>query len=163
LPIIISASERADFINHIIKVDSEKKFVHDLDAYISSNEAKELKIDWWVFSKIDESLDKVVIPYYDVDKKKMRDYSPDFIFWLKKGSEYKIVFVDPKSTKYADYQQKVDYFKKLFENNGSQREFYFDGFSIKVYLFMKTDNVDRVSEGYRKYWIDDVKKIFSVF
>lgn len=162
LPIILSASDKADFINHIIKVNSEKEFVHDLDTFISSDEAKVLKIDWWVFSKIDESLDRIGVPYYDAYKNKMRDYSPDFIFWLKKGSEYRIVFVDPKSTKYTDYQQKADYFSKLFEDNGSQKVFTFGDFSIKVYLFMKTDNLSVVGEGYRKYWIDKVSQIFSV-
>ena len=162
LPIILSASDKADFINHIIKVDSEKRFVHDLDTFISSDKAKDLKIDWWVFSKIDESLDGIGIPYYDAYKNKMRDYSPDFIFWFKRGNEYRIVFVDPKSTKYTDYQQKADYFSKLFEDNGFQKEFLFGDFSIKVYLFMRTDDLNVVGEGYRKYWIDDVSQIFSV-
>jgi superfamily II DNA or RNA helicase len=161
LPIILAASDKADFINHIIKVDSEKKFIHDLDSFISSDEGKHLKLDWWVFSKIDETLDRVNIPYYDAEKNRMRDYSPDFIFWLKKGNDYRIVFVDPKSTKYTDYQQKADYFSKLFEDNNSQKKFQFSSFSIKVYLFMKTDNLSVVGEKYRKYWIDDVSKIFS--
>ena len=71
------------------------------------------------------------------------------------------MFVDPKSTKYTDYQQKADYFSKLFEDNDSQKKFQFSSFSIKVYLFMKTDNLSVVGEKYRKYWIDDVSKIFS--
>ncbi len=162
LPIILVASDKADFINHIIRVDSEKKFVHDLDEFISSEKAKDLKMDWWAFSKVDESLDRVNIPYYDGEKNKMRDYSPDFIFWLRRGSEYSVVFIDPKSTKYTDYQQKADYFSKLFEVNGSQKTFQFGGFSIKVYLFMKTDNLNSVGENYRKYWIDNVSQIFSV-
>ena len=162
LPIILAASDKADFINHIIKVDSEKKFVHELDSFISSDEARSLKIDWWVFSKVDESLDRVNIPYYDGEKNKMRDYSPDFIFWLKKENEYRVVFIDPKSTKYADYQQKADYFSKLFEDHGSQKKFQFGDFSIKVHLFMKTDNLNLVGENYRKYWIDNVSQIFSV-
>ena len=161
LPIILAASDKADFINHIIKVESEKKFIHDLDSFISSGEGRYLKLDWWVFSKIDETLDRVNIPYYDAEKNRMRDYSPDFIFWLKKGNDYRIVFVDPKSTKYTDYQQKADYFSKLFEDNDSQKKFQFSSLSIKVYLFMKTDNLSVVGEKYRKYWIDDVSKIFS--
>ena len=162
LPIILAATDKADFINHVIKVDSEKKFVHDLDEFISSDKAKDLKMDWWAFSKVDESLDRVNIPYYDGEKNKMRDYSPDFIFWLKRGREYRVVFIDPKSTKYTDYQQKADYFSKLFEDCGSQKEFQFGDFSIKVHLFMKTDNLNSVGENYRKYWIDDVSQIFSV-
>ena len=162
LPIILAASDKADFINHIINVESEKKFVHDLDEFISSDKAKDLKVDWWAFSKVDESLDRVNIPYYDGEKNKMRDYSPDFIFWLKRGKEYRVVFVDPKSTKYTDYQQKADYFSKLFEDHGSQKVFQFGDLSIKVHLFMKTDNLNSVGENYRKFWIDDVSKIFSI-
>lgn len=162
LPIILAASDKADFINHIINVESEKKFVHDLDEFISSDQAKDLKVDWWAFSKVDENLDRVNIPYYDGEKNKMRDYSPDFIFWLKRGKEYRVVFVDPKSTKYTDYQQKADYFSKLFEDHGSQKVFQFGDLSIKVHLFMKTDNLNLVGENYRKFWIDDVSKIFSI-
>ncbi len=159
LPIILSASEKADFISHVIKVDSEKRFIHDLDSFITSEELKKLNLDWWVFSKIDESLDKVSIPYYD---NKMRDYFPDFIFWFKQGNNYRIVFVDPKGTKYSDYQKKVDYFKKLFEEDDKEKEFKYGNFVVKVYLFMKTDNINEVGEGYRKYWIDNLKKIFTV-
>ncbi len=159
LPIILSASEKADFISHVIKVDSEKRFIHDLDSFITSEELKKSNLDWWVFSKIDESLDKVSIPYYD---NKMRDYFPDFIFWFKQGNNYRIVFVDPKGTKYSDYQKKVDYFKKLFEEDDKEKEFKYGNFIVKVYLFMKTDNINEVGEGYRKYWIDNLKKIFTV-
>ena len=164
LPVILSASEKADFISHIIKVDSEKRFIHDLDSFIATEEFKKLNMDWWVFSKIDESIDKVSIPYYD---NKMRDYFPDFIFWIKNGSNYKIVFVDPKGTKYSDYQKKIDYFRKLFEEENEEKEFEekefkYGDLTVKVYLLMKTDNVNEVGKCYRKYWIDDLKKIFTI-
>jgi hypothetical protein len=162
LPIILATSDKADFINHIIKVPSEVKFIHDLDSFISGEKYRNLEIDWWVFSKVDESLDRVNMPYYDKEKNKMRGYSPDFIFWLKRKNEYRIAFVDPKSTKYTDYQYKADYFSKLFEENGLPKEFKFNDFSIKVYLFLKTDNINSVGDQYKKYWIEDVSKIFSV-
>jgi len=158
LPVILSASEKADFINHVIKVPSEKKFIHDLDSFINSDQVK--NIDWWAFSKIDESLDKVSIPYFDGHR--MRDYSPDFIFWIKQGSNYKIVFVDPKSSKYSDYQKKIDYFKKLFEEEDKPKDFKYRDFTIRVYLFMKTDDINDVGEGYKRYWMEDLKKIFTI-
>jgi len=158
LPVILSASEKADFINHVIKVPSEKKFIHDLDSFINSDQVK--NIDWWAFSKIDESLDKVSIPYFDGHR--MRDYSPDFIFWIKQGSNYKIVFVDPKSIKYSDYQKKIDYFKKLFEEEDKPKDFKYRDFTIRVYLFMKTDDINDVGEGYKRYWMEDLKKIFTI-
>ncbi len=46
-----------------------------------------------MFSKIDETLDEV--------------YIPDFIFWLKKDNNYFIVFIDPKSTEFTKYQNKI--------------------------------------------------------
>ncbi len=162
MPLILAETDKVNFINHIIKVDSERKFVQDLDSYLAGEEGKNLKLDWWVFSKLDESLDKVNMPYFDAEKNRMRDYSPDFIFWLKKGNEYRIIFVDPKSTKYTDYEQKADYFSRLFEEKGKQREFYHGDFTIKVHLFMKTDNLNKVGDNYRKYWIDNVRQIFSV-
>ena len=162
MPLILTESGRADFINHIIKVESERNFVQDLDSFLTGVGGKNLNLDWWVFSKLDESIDSVNIPYYDSGKNKMRAYSPDFIFWLKKGNEYRIVFVDPKSTKYTDYEQKADYFSRLFEENGSQKVFRHGDFSIKVHLFMKTDNLGAVGQNYRKYWIDNVAQIFSV-
>ena len=162
LPIILSISDKADVLSHVIKVKSEKEFIHNLDEFIAKEGLKSYKLDWWVFSKIDESIDNVNIPYFDKGKNRMRDYSPDFIFWLKRGSEYRIVFVDPKSTKYTDYEQKADYFSKLFEENGFPKEFQYGGFSIKVHLFMVTDNINSVGENYKKYWIDNIEKIFSV-
>ncbi len=56
------------------------------------------KYDWWCFSKIDESLDQVSIPYYDTKEQKYRDFFPDFIFWLKKNDMYFIKFIDPKGS-----------------------------------------------------------------
>jgi hypothetical protein len=161
IPIILSASEKADFINHIIKVDSERQFIYKLDSFITSEEFKKLNVDWWMFSKIDESLDKVSIPYFDGND--MRNYYPDFIFWIKQGSNYKIVFVDPKSIKYSEYQNKVDYFAKLFEKDDKPKEFKYKDLIVKVYLFMRTeDDINKVGERYRKYWMDDLKKIFTV-
>ena len=44
-------------------------------------------------------------------------FKPDFIFWLKKGNRYCIVFVDPKGTGRTEYEHKVDGYHILFEEN----------------------------------------------
>ncbi|AIJ05479.1 hypothetical protein JH146_0630 [Methanocaldococcus bathoardescens] len=159
IPIILSEKEKIDYITHIIKTKSEVKFIEDLEKYIANNE---IDADWWMFSKIDEHLDEVYIPYYDPDKNKIRKFKPDFIFWIKKGNNYFIIFADPKSSKYTDYEHKVDWFKKYFEENGEPKEFEFDGIKIKVMLYLYTEDVNKLSEGYKKFWLDDVSKIFKL-
>ena len=59
---IISEDEKVKHIKHIIKTPSEVKFIQDLDAYIKTPDNQFLDFDWWLFSKIDESLDDVYIP-----------------------------------------------------------------------------------------------------
>ena len=159
IPIILSEKEKVDYITHVIKTKSEIKFIEDLEKYIENNK---IDADWWMFSKIDEHLDDVYIPYYDPDKNKIRKFKPDFIFWIKKGNNYFIIFADPKSSKYTDYEYKVDWFKKYFEENGKPKEFEFDGIKIKVMLYLHTEDVNKLPEGYKKYWLDDVSKIFRL-
>ncbi len=159
LPIILSKEEKIDYITHIIKTESEVKFIEDLEKFIENNK---IDVDWWMFSKIDEHLDEIYLPYYDPEKNKIRKFKPDFIFWIKKGNNYFIIFVDPKSHKYSDYQHKVEWFKKYFEENGKPKEFEFNGFKINVLLYLYTEDVNTLSEGYKKYWLDNVGKIFKL-
>jgi len=152
IPIILSEKEKVDYITHVIKTKSEIKFIEDLEKYIENNK---IDADWWMFSKIDEHLDDVYIPYYDPDKNKIRKFKPDFIFWIKKGNNYFIIFADPKSSKYTDYEYKVDWFKKYFEdNNGNVKIFKHKNYNVRVYGFFFTDDVNKVS-AYKEYWIDN--------
>ena len=114
-----------------------------------------------MFSKIDEHLDEVHIPYYDPDSHKIRKFKPDFIFWFNKGKDYFIVFVDPKGIEHADYQHKVEGFRRIFGEPTSPKVFKFDGFKIRVLLYLYTKDKNKVSEGYRKYWIDRIEEIFE--
>ncbi len=73
LPIITTENDKIDFITHIIKEQSEHCFIIDLENYIEDNKDNiDNKYEWWMFSKIDETIDKIYIPYYDEKKNKYR-------------------------------------------------------------------------------------------
>jgi hypothetical protein len=154
LPIVLSEDGKADYIRHIIKTESEVKFVKDLEQYLAEQENKFQQFDWWFFSKLDESLDEVYIPYYDPKTNRMARFKPDFIFWLRKGSDYWIVFVDPKGTEHVDYQHKVDGFRQLFEDNQNPKLFSHNQLNVRVLLRLYTQNRNLNPQGYQRYWID---------
>ena len=123
---------------------------------------KSISVDWWLFSKIDEYLDEIFIPYYDPESNKIRKFKPDFIFWFSKGKEYFIVFTDPKGIKHTEFEHKVDWFKKFFEENGKPKTFIHKDIKIKVFLFLFTRDINLLPEGYKKYWFDRIESIFEV-
>lgn len=159
LPILISEDSKVDFINHIINVESERRFLEDLEGYVKNNEINE---DYWFFSKIDEDLDKIYIPYYDKKHNKESRFFPDFIFWIKMKDKYNIVFVDPKGIEYTDYQYKVDGYKSIYEENGKARIFNFKDFKVRVFLFLYTEDKNKLPNEYKKYWFDNIADIFNV-
>lgn len=156
IPIIISESEKIDYISHIIKVPSEVRFLEALEKYLQKENNLFAKFDWWLFSKIDETLDEIFIPYFNPKINLIAKYKPDFIFWLQKGNEYKIVFVDPKGVEFSSYQHKVDGFKRIFEDKIITQ----GNLKINVLLKLYTSDVASVSEDYRKYWFDEVGGLF---
>ncbi len=163
LPLILSGEEKIDYIQHIIKTPSEVKFINDLDQYLKDPGNKFNKFDWWLFSKLDESLDEVYIPYYNPDTNRISEFKPDFIFWLKKDDSYFIVFIDPKGTKHTDYMHKVDGYRMIFENgDGSKKVFKSGDLKVIVYLFLRTDDINRLPKnGYRNYWFDNIDKVLQ--
>jgi len=67
-------------MNYIIKTPSEHKFVKDLVEYLKRESNLFKNFDRWMFSKIDEYLDEVYIPYYDSYANMPKRFKPDFIF-----------------------------------------------------------------------------------
>ncbi len=159
VPIILSEKEKIDYINHIISVESEKRFLEQLESNIQEETNPLKQFDWWMFCKLDEHVDEVYIPYYNKAHNKIEKFKPDFIFWLKKGNKYVILFVDPKGTKHTDYEYKVDGYRLIFEEKNNKKEFAKDKLAIQVHLFLFTEDVNRLSEGYKKYWFDNFEKI----
>ncbi len=163
LPVVLG-NEKASYIQHIVKVPSEIDFLNALEDATAENE----KLwDAWMFSKIDESLDKIHIPYYDSQVNEYREFKPDFIFWMCKGDQYRIVLVDPKGAVHNNAYHKIDGYKKLFEdasqNNSAQnsaRQFlYGNKWKVSVELLMFNKNAASSAE-YQRYWIDTPEKIF---
>ncbi|WQT43485.1 DEAD/DEAH box helicase family protein [Helicobacter pylori] len=140
-----------DWLKHVVKVKSEIDFLQELQDQETTKTLQE-NYDFWAFSKIDEHLDNLFIPY--INNVAERHFFPDFIFWLQKGDTQIICFIDPKGITYADYEHKADAYKlfkdKIFnpENNPH--------FKIKVVLKFYGDK-DRVGDNYRDYWIQKGK------
>jgi hypothetical protein len=161
-PLLISEKDKIDYINHIISEPSEVKFIKNLEKYLEKEDNLFKKFDWWFFSKIDETTDNVYLPYYDPNIHAIREFKPDFIFWLCKGKKYYILFVDPKSRTYTDYEHKVDWYKRIFEEGENPKTFSFQNYKIKVILSLYCDDKNRVSEGgYKKYWFDNIEKLLK--
>ncbi|AHZ25677.1 DEAD/DEAH box helicase family protein [Helicobacter pylori] len=138
-------ARNCDWLKHVVKVKSESDFLEEL---LKITETLQENYDFWAFSKIDEHLDNLFIPYFNNAAE--RKFFPDFIFWLEKGGTQIICFIDPKGIKISDYQHKADAYKlfkdKVFNPKNDPN------FKIKVVLKFYGDK-DEVADGYRDYWI----------
>ncbi|WP_154474478.1 DEAD/DEAH box helicase family protein [Helicobacter pylori] len=140
-----------DWLKHVVKVKSEIDFLQELQDQ-ETTKTLQANYDFWAFSRIDEHLDNLFIPY--IDGAAERRFFPDFIFWLQKGDTQIICFIDPKGTKISDYQHKAGAYK-LFKDKifNPKNDPYF---KIKVVLKFYGDK-DRVGDNYRDYWIQKGK------
>jgi len=157
LPVIVSESEKIDYLNHIINVDSEVKFVEQLEEYLAKADNLFTQFNWWMFSKLDQTLDEVFIPYYNPKENNIANFKPDFIFWMQKGQRYMILFVDPKGTEHTDGYRKIDGYSKIFETEQKQsKDFSYNGFTVNVKLLLKPRlGMAQVLENYKQYWFDN--------
>ncbi|MGC9385039.1 MAG: DEAD/DEAH box helicase family protein, partial [Kosmotogaceae bacterium] len=159
LPVIVSETEKIDYLNHVINVDSEVRFIEQLEEYLAQSENIFSQFDWWMFSKLDQTLDEVGIPYYNPkEPKKMSYFKPDFIFWAQKGKHYLILFIDPKGTEHADGYRKIDGYSRIFEmgENKKSRDFSYNGFVINTKLLLKPRRgIAEVLDNYKRYWFDN--------
>lgn len=158
--ILVNPQHKIDYLNHIIKEESEVKFIEDLDKYLAqNNNLFEEKFEWWLFSKLDEITDNVYIPWYNPETNGFERFKPDFIFWLKEkgNNNYYIVFIDPKGTEHTEAYRKIDGFIDIFEG----KEFSHEGFKIRVKLFCKPKDEAYALDEYKKYWKDNIHKILE--
>ncbi|OPG22104.1 DEAD/DEAH box helicase family protein [Helicobacter pylori] len=139
-------AKNCDWLKHVVKVKSESDFLEEL---LKITETLQENYDFWAFSKIDEHLDNLFIPYID-NSTGERKFFPDFIFWLQKGGTQIICFIDPKGTKIAEYQNKADAYQlfkdKIFNPKNDPN------LKIKVVLKFYGDK-DGVGDLYRDFWI----------
>ncbi|GAA9688228.1 DEAD/DEAH box helicase family protein [Helicobacter pylori] len=147
-------AKNCDWLKHVVKVKSEIDFLQELQDQETTKTLQE-NYDFWAFSKIDEHLDNLFIPYIGEHITERR-FFPDFIFWLQKGDTQIICFIDPKGITYAvDWGHKADAHKHLFKDKifNPKNDPYF---KIKVVLKFYGDK-DGVPEDYRDYWIQEGK------
>ncbi|MGL2650346.1 DEAD/DEAH box helicase family protein [Helicobacter pylori] len=139
-------AKNCDWLKHVVKVKSESDFLEEL---LKITETLQENYDFWAFSKIDEHLDNLFIPYID-NSTGERKFFPDFIFWLQKGGTQIICFIDPKGTEHTSSQRKAYWYKKLFKDKvfNPKND---PNLKIKVVLKFYGDK-DKVVEG-RDYWI----------
>ncbi|MCQ2624435.1 DEAD/DEAH box helicase family protein [Helicobacter pylori] len=142
-------AKSCDWLKHVVKVKSEIDFLKELQKTETIKTLQE-NYDFWAFSKIDEHLDNLFIPYFNNATE--RKFFPDFIFWLQKGGTQIICFIDPKGSKHTDYEHKADAYQlfkdKIFNPKDDPH------FKIKVVLKFY-GNKDDVGERYRDDWIKE--------
>ncbi len=143
-------AKNCDWLRHVVKVKSESDFLEEL---LKITETLQENYDFWAFSKIDEHLDNLFIPYFNNAAE--RRFFPDFIFWLEKGGTQIICFIDPKGTKIAEYQKKADWYKELFKDKIFNPK---NDPNLKIKVVLKFyGNKDDVGERYRDLWIEKGK------
>ncbi|WRC40141.1 DEAD/DEAH box helicase family protein [Helicobacter pylori] len=139
-------AKNCDWLKHVVKVKSESDFLEEL---LKITETLQENYDFWAFSKIDEHLDNLFIPYIDNGATERR-FFPDFIFWLQKGNTQIICFIDPKGSKRTDYEHKADAYQ-LFKDKVFNPK---DDPNLKIKVVLKFyGNKDDVGERYRDLWI----------
>ncbi|WQY71377.1 DEAD/DEAH box helicase family protein [Helicobacter pylori] len=143
-------AKNCDWLKHVVKVKSESDFLEEL---LKITETLQENYDFWAFSKIDEHLDNLFIPYID-NAATERKFFPDFIFWLEKGDTQIICFIDPKGTKIAEYEHKADAYQLFKDKVFSSKDD--PNLKIKVVLKFYGDK-DEVGERYRDFWIEKGK------
>ncbi|WP_120921075.1 DEAD/DEAH box helicase family protein [Helicobacter pylori] len=145
-------SKNCDWLKHVVRVESEIDFLKELQKTETIKTLQD-NYDFWAFSKIDEHLDNLFIPYID-NSTGERKFFPDFIFWLQKGGTQIICFIDPKGSKRTDYEHKADAYQlfkdKIFNPKNDPN------LKIKVVLKFYGDK-DDVGERYRDLWIEKGK------
>ncbi|MCQ2829369.1 DEAD/DEAH box helicase family protein [Helicobacter pylori] len=141
-------AKNCDWLKHVVKVKSESDFLEEL---LKITETLQENYDFWAFSKIDEHLDNLFIPYIDNGATE-RKFFPDFIFWLEKGGTQIICFIDPKGSKHTDYEHKADAYKLFKDKVFSSKDD--PNLKIKVVLKFYGDK-DGVGERYRDDWIKE--------
>ena len=83
---------------------------------------------------------------YEINNKKIYEYS------LEAFKDYKIYFVDPKGTKYSDYELKVDGFKKLFYEHDKPKVFKYNDLRLTVDLILVNGDPTSIGKEYRSFW-----------
>jgi len=166
LPLLHSEKDRLSFISRVIQEESEVEFVKHLETYLGTSNNLLNNYDWWMFSRAEETLDEITIPYYDASQNKIRDFHPDFIFWLVKDKNYTILFIDPKGFRDIGWTYKTQGYEDLFISKDTKdfREFDYKDYKVKVVLKLFAKDENQIVKGlidFRKYWVDNINTLLT--
>lgn len=162
LPYFISEKEKQSIITHIIDEESEVNFIKELTEFVQSKDESILdKVDWWYFSKLDETLDQVYIPFSE-DHNMRKKFKPDFIFWFKLNNTLHIVFVEPTSYKFSRFLNRIDAYRNFFEKNDTReiKTFNNGDMDVKVHLALYNPEGEPPGKEYISYWYKSIESIF---
>jgi type III restriction enzyme len=112
-------------------------------------------------SKVDESLDEVRIPYYSPEENRIAWFLPDFVLWLSKGKDYRIVFVDPKGMAHTRTYTKLDGYRHFFEEKGKPRRIAHEGATASVQAFCYNRDAAKASELHRRFWVGSIPELLQ--
>jgi len=151
----------SEHFQHIIKEESEIHFLESLKTYIAQNENNLRKYDWWYFSKIDQAIDKIGIPYFDSEAGEYRTFFPDFIFWLKKEDKYYLKFIDPHGVQFiGNSADKIDGFNDFGSDLSKLKNKKIH--SAELYFYNEQGVPHGVDKFYSKYFTSDFGGIFTI-
>jgi len=83
------------------------------------------------------------------------------IFWLRRGHDYHIVFIDPKGIEHTDHERKIDGYRAVFEEDGKPRVLPHEGLRVRVHTVLYTENASLLSQGYENYWLDNIGSLLA--
>jgi hypothetical protein len=162
LPVVYSKDDRLEYIQHIIDTESEVRFLEKLMEYIKKHDCALRRLDWWLFSKLNQYLDTPFIPYYNPKQNRIASFFPDFIFWGQKGDAYTILFLDPKGMENQDWERRAEGYIRLFEENCKPRKFDAEHVKVQVRLFFFTKDRNMAAEGeFKRFWMDNAHTLFE--
>ncbi len=72
IPLLLKKNTKE--FKHIVKVISEIEFLKELQKYTEQKNNKLNDCEWWYFSKLDENIDDIKIPYFDSKKGDYRNF-----------------------------------------------------------------------------------------
>ena len=103
--------------------------------------------------------DNIYIPYIDYEKSAVAKFYPDFIFWLKKGDEYIIKFIDPKGLNQGVHKtkDKLEGFEKIFVNDEFNSKY--PNFKVELYLYNMERKKDELIDRYVEFDFDEIFKV----
>ncbi|MBB6063059.1 hypothetical protein HNP65_001522 [Thermosipho japonicus] len=155
---VIKALDREVVKNLLVNILNERSEIEFINELKKKSNYFEI-FDWWLFSKIVQKIDNIYIPYTNKEGNTEKFY-PDFVFWFKKANNYFVVFVDPKSTEYADGYRKIDGFVKLFYESKKTKIFEKDGSKIIFDLYLFNKNFGS-PEKYQEFWVGSVDEFIN--